>query len=164
VSTSGFLDAFTSASGAENSVWYLDNKMTFLAEGSGTNGQFALIKGWARKGSEPPPHTHSLQDETYYVLSGRLLVTIGGQEYEVGPGEMIFHPRGIEHTFKILTEDADVLMLFTPAGIESYFRHPEISVPATSSETPPDVDFPTRMRAVQLLAEYGVTVRLPSAS
>ena len=45
----------------------------------------------------PGRHTHSREDEAIYVTSGLLTVDVGGQRHQVGPGSLIWLPRGIPH-------------------------------------------------------------------
>ena len=69
----------------EQSVWYSGWLMTFLATGEETQGQFALIEAAARKGNVPPPHIHSREEETFYVLEGELTVFAGEKRIKASP-------------------------------------------------------------------------------
>ncbi len=102
--------------GGEASYWSLGLLETFLAEGKDTDGRFSLGEGLAPKGAEPPPHTHTREDEAYYVLEGELTFRVGGQTVEAGPGDYVWLPRGVEHSFEIKTEQARALVLFTRRG------------------------------------------------
>ena len=42
-------------------------------------------------------HHHEREDELFLVVSGRLLMQFRDGEVEVGPGELIIVPRGVEH-------------------------------------------------------------------
>lgn len=55
-------------------------------------------------------HEHSHPEEqTFYVLEGRLRVTLGGAEpYEVGPDQGSFHPSNVPHKVEAL-EDTVVI-------------------------------------------------------
>jgi len=57
--------------------------MTFLAIARDTGGVFALIDARGRQGMEPQPHIHSNEDESIYLLSGRVWFKIGQDEYGV---------------------------------------------------------------------------------
>ena len=48
-----------------------------------------------------PAHTHALEDEVFYILSGRGLFRYGDQVMEIGPGDCISCPAGsgIAHQF-----------------------------------------------------------------
>ncbi|MEO5989529.1 MAG: cupin domain-containing protein [Candidatus Eisenbacteria bacterium] len=69
-----------------------------------------------------PMHTHELEDEYSYVLSGRLCAQIGSAVLHAGAGEVIAKPRGIPHAF--WNGEADTvrfLELIAPGGFEEYF-------------------------------------------
>ena len=42
-------------------------------------------------------HSHEREDELFLVVAGRLLLRFRDHEEELGPGELIVVPRGIEH-------------------------------------------------------------------
>jgi len=43
------------------------------------------------------PHTHQESDKVYYVLEGKGIFKIGGQEKELGEQQITLAPAGIEH-------------------------------------------------------------------
>lgn len=57
------------------------------------------------------PH---LEDEAYYVLSGRAKIEVEGEVQPVGPGSLIFVPAHAPHRFIEITEDLDLLVFFAP--------------------------------------------------
>jgi quercetin dioxygenase-like cupin family protein len=124
----------------EHSVWYSGHLMTFLATGEDTQGQFALIEAVARKGNVPPPHIHHREDEIFYVLEGEMTVSVGDRTIKAKPGTMVFLPRDVVHSFTIDSDQARILVLATPAGLEGYFQ--ECSVPAPAMMLPPAVETP----------------------
>src|SRR5690554_6519261 len=71
----------------------------------------------------PPPHTHTLEDEAFYVLEGEHIVVIDGQEMRGGPGAWMIAPRHKPHGFR---NDSDtptrVLMIASPGGFEKFFE------------------------------------------
>ena len=144
----------------EQSVWYSGHLMTFLATGD-TQGRFALIESVARKGNVPPPHIHHREDETFYVLEGEITVSVGDRTIEATPGMMVFLPRGIAHTFVVDSEQARVLVLVTPAGLEGWFK--EFSVPAPAIALPPPTEL-SHSQIQEILAEapkFGLEFILP---
>ena len=59
-------------------------------------------------------HQHEHEDELFLVISGQLRMELRDGTIELGPGEMLVVPRGVEHR---PVADAEVsLMLFEPAG------------------------------------------------
>jgi quercetin dioxygenase-like cupin family protein len=49
-----------------------------------------------RAGDSARPHQHA-EEQVSYVVSGRMDMTVGGETYEIGPGEVDFHPSNVLH-------------------------------------------------------------------
>src|SRR5687767_5139564 len=96
----------------------------FLIDGQHTGGRFSLVEhplGARRLGA--PLHTHHNEDEYSFILQGRVGLQLGEEEIEAGPGDLIFKPRGIPHTFwNAGDEEVRLLEMISPAGFENYFR------------------------------------------
>lgn len=96
----------------------------FMIDGDETGQRFALVEHlFDPRALAAPMHRHHDEDEWSYVLSGRIGAIIEGQEVEVGPGDLLWKPRGQWHTFwNAGDEPASVLELISPAGLEQLFR------------------------------------------
>ncbi|WP_212004891.1 cupin domain-containing protein [Chitinophaga sp. HK235] len=92
-----------------------------------TQHNFSLIDISLPKGVEPPSHTHTREDETFYLLEGEMTFYIGEQCITARPGEAVFAPRMVPHHFKIMTASATFLTLITPGTFLDYFL--EFSTP-----------------------------------
>lgn len=55
-------------------------------------------------GGETDRHYHKLSEEIYFMLEGRGLIEIDGDEREVVPGDAILIPSGAWHQMKALTD------------------------------------------------------------
>lgn len=146
--------------GGEGSYWSLGLLQTFLAEGKDTDGRFSLGEGLASKGAEPPPHTHTREDEAYYLLEGEITFRVGGQTIEAKPGDYVWLPRGIEHSFELKTSQARALVVLTPAGLEEAFK--QLGEPAPSPTLPPPSEKPPNVEEiVAVFNSYGVEFAPP---
>ena len=59
-------------------------------------------------------HHHDDEDELFLVVRGRFRMELRDQTIELGPGEILIVPRGVEHR---PVADAEVeVLLFEPAG------------------------------------------------
>lgn len=56
-------------------------------------------------------HHHETEDELFLVVSGRLRMQLRDGDREVGPGEFIIVPHGVEHCPKALTDEVHVVLL-----------------------------------------------------
>jgi mannose-6-phosphate isomerase-like protein (cupin superfamily) len=104
------------------SLGHLSNR--FLIDGGETGGRFSLVQHLFQPNAlAGPVHRHRDEDEYTYVLTGRIGAVLGGEEVVVGPGDLIFKPRGQWHTFwNAGDEPAAVLEVISPAGLEELFR------------------------------------------
>ncbi len=60
------------------------------------------------------PH---LEDEIYYVLSGKATLKVGEAEKQVGPGSILYVRATEEHSFFNITEDLTLLAFFGKADL-----------------------------------------------
>jgi mannose-6-phosphate isomerase-like protein (cupin superfamily) len=101
--------------------------------GEDTEGRFALLEHTIPpRALAAPTHRHEREDEYSFVLTGRMGAHVGDDELEVGPGELVFKPRGIPHAFwNPGDEETRLLELISPAGFERYFAEmaPLLSAP-----------------------------------
>jgi quercetin dioxygenase-like cupin family protein len=78
----------------------------------------AFIEYTTKKGEEPPDHTHSTEDEIFYVLEGELTFRCDGKSFDVGAGGFMYLPQGIEHGYTIRSEGPVRLLVVTyPTGV-----------------------------------------------
>jgi oxalate decarboxylase/phosphoglucose isomerase-like protein (cupin superfamily) len=75
-------------------------------------------------------HTHPDSEEILYFLSGEGTQTIADEEREVGPGEMVYIPAGVEHsTINTSWEPLRFIAVYGPPGPEAEIRNlPEATV------------------------------------
>lgn len=57
-------------------------------------------------------HAHP-HEQSGYVISGRYLMTVKEQAYELGPGDSYAIPGNTPHSFKVI-ESGEVIDVFTP--------------------------------------------------
>lgn len=156
----GAMEDFTQAKtysrrlGGDASYWSMGMLVTWLAEGKDTDGSFALAEGVVPRGAEPPPHIHTREDEAFYILEGEMSLRVGGQTIEAKPGDLVYLPRGIEHSFELKTPTARALFFITPAGLEEAFK--QLSEPAQGLTLPPPPEEPPDVeRIVTIFEAYG---------
>lgn len=146
----------------ERSRWYGINLLTVIAYASETNGAFSLVKNVMRKGFEPPLHVHTREDESNFILKGEILFTVGEKTIHAKAGDYIHLPKNVPHTFKLLTDTAETLLVITPGGFEEMFV--ECSRPAPAMELPPLGEKPPKefFEKIKRVSEALGTVILPS--
>jgi mannose-6-phosphate isomerase-like protein (cupin superfamily) len=60
-------------------------------------------------------HRHENEDELFLILGGRLVIEFRDGPIELGPGEMVVIPRGVEH--RPVAVDEVQIMLIEPKAI-----------------------------------------------
>ena len=79
-----------------------------VAELNGQHVKLAKVKG------EFVWHHHEDEDELFYVLKGRLTIEFRDGSVELGPGECVVVPRGVEH--RPVAEEETHILMFEPAS------------------------------------------------
>jgi quercetin dioxygenase-like cupin family protein len=128
----------------------------FLIDGQETNGQFSLIHVTAKRGAGPARHVHSREDEAFYLLSGDVRTMVGEAVTTLRPGDAVFLPRGVPHTYQVISEEAVFLNVIAPAGFDAFFR--EVSEAPDRGENAGVGMTTDRQRIAALLNGYGVAV------
>ena len=145
---------YSVAPGDGERIWSVGETLTVKAGGERTGGALVLLENLVPPGGGPPPHAHTREDEFLYVLAGRLDVTIGDQLHALAPGGFAYVPRGTVHTFSNAgATTSRILIGFTPAGIEGFFR--EAGRPATDDGPAPAVDDDEIARTLAAAAKHG---------
>lgn len=102
-------------------------KVLYLTTGEQTKGLYSRIEILVPPGGGPPPHTHTKEEERFYVLEGEFQLWIGDNPPKnLAAGDCATGPKGIQHCFRNVGETTGRLrLLFTPAGLEEYFKELE---------------------------------------
>jgi quercetin dioxygenase-like cupin family protein len=85
-----------------------------------TGGSLTLIE--SRTDGGAPLHVHSREDEAMYVLEGLIWARCGDDRFEMGPHSFVFLPRGVPHEWDVVGDEAVVLLITAPAGLEEFLH------------------------------------------
>src|SRR5215212_8625154 len=97
----------------------------FILEGEASGGSVAVFEFDVPAAARVPiAHNHDGYEETIYGLEGVLTWTVDEEQTEVGPGEVLYIPRGVVHRFDNDHEtDATMLAIVSPGVLSlDYFR------------------------------------------
>jgi len=146
----------------ENSIWYGSALISVQATGETTGGRYSVLRWRIARGFAPPaPHRHGPED--FYIIRGQVRFWVGTDELLASDGDYVHTLPGIWHTFQVETDEAEMLLIFSPPGLEGFFR--ELGRPAEAMELPagrvgpPD---PNRLRA--LGPKYGIEFSPPGTT
>lgn len=86
----------------------------------------------------PIAHYHRDVDEAVYGLEGTVTTTVNGVRHEVGPGDVVFIPRGAVHAHENLHDRTSrALVVLTPGTIgRRYFEDIAAEVAAPGGPSP----------------------------
>lgn len=62
-------------------------------------------------------HTHAVEDEMFLVIKGRMRVDFRERSVEIGAGEFLIVPHGVEH--RTAADDEAEVLLFEPAAVRN---------------------------------------------
>jgi quercetin dioxygenase-like cupin family protein len=94
-----------------------------LIPGEATGGLSTTLTQTSPPGGGPPPHSHTYEDETFYVLEGEYEFLADGQWQKAEHGRAILAKRGSVHTFRnVGTATGKMLVFLTPSGLEKYLE------------------------------------------
>jgi len=108
--------------------------------GADSGGAYCLLEVGLAPGMSVPRHTHTREDEAYFVLVGELEVIVGDEVFILRPGDSLMAPRHIPHQ---LRNSGDVenhyLLVFSPSGFEEFLRATAVPAPdnAAAPTKPP---------------------------
>jgi quercetin dioxygenase-like cupin family protein len=130
--------------------------------GTETGGEYCLLEVSLASGISVPRHTHTREDEGFYILSGELEVIVGEETFILKAGDTFMAPRDIPHQLRNSgSTENHYLLIFSPSGFEDFLK--ETAVPAPDNAVAPTerqlrVDDPSiAIRNVhELAADYGI--------
>ena len=131
----------------------LGSMMSLQVSSAQTHGVSSTLAVDVAPGHEPPMHVHTREDETYVVTRGHFRFYRGNQTFEGGPGSVVFFPRNVPHTFKVIgAAPGRLVFTLVPPGLENMF----------STISKRGLTLPKDARAIVALGKtYGITYLLP---
>jgi quercetin dioxygenase-like cupin family protein len=143
----------------EQALWFLGVLTQVKASGEQTRGAYGLVEQVLPAGFASPWHLHHAEDETFYVIEGRMTILCGEARIAAKPGTWAFGPRNIPHGFRVEgNAPARLLLLTTPSGFEHFILEmsEKATDPATPPSTPPDME-----KLMAVAAKYHIDILGP---
>jgi mannose-6-phosphate isomerase-like protein (cupin superfamily) len=144
--------------GAGHTLNVLGVRHIYKAMATDTAASLSVWEDVVPPGGGAPPHTHSREDEAFFVLSGEIVVECESlpEPRRIGAGSFFYGARNKRHGYRNPGEvPAHLLVLCTPSvGLDTMFAELE----AAGAQGKPDFE---TMAAIT--AKYGVTLAPPAA-
>lgn len=104
-------------------LWVFGILTTLKISGNETLGVFAMHEDLVPPGSPGPPiHSHTREDEYFYVTEGELTWILDGKEHIAPKGSFVHIPRGLVHGFANRSgKYARMLLMYTPAKFQEFY-------------------------------------------
>jgi mannose-6-phosphate isomerase-like protein (cupin superfamily) len=134
-------------------TWHLDTLWTWKVPSTVTGGAFSLAEQLLPRGSAPPVHRHTREDEAWMVLDGEMTFVLDDEPHSAGPGTCVFGPRGAAHTFVVRSATARLVTLLVPGHGEQFFRR--TGHPAAAPTLPPPRE-PDMAALVEAMEQFGI--------
>ena len=109
----------------EGKSYYLGRGVSVVIKVSGetTGGLFSVVEHPVEPGGLVENHTHTREDELFYISEGEVGVQVGDDVITARTGSVVYAPRGFEHAFwNASSSPARVLHVYSPAGFEHFFE------------------------------------------
>jgi len=97
---------------------------SIILSGKDTGGEYCLLEIGLALGMSVPRHTHTREDEAWYVLSGELkVVVVGGEVFILRAGDTLIGPRNIPHQLHNSgNAENHCLIMFSSSGFEEFLK------------------------------------------
>ena len=95
----------------------------YILDGGPSEGRFSLVEHpIVASGMAAPLHLHTREDEYSFILEGTWGFWQGGNVSFAEPGDLVYKPRDVWHTFWNATDEpARLLEIISPAGFDQFF-------------------------------------------
>jgi mannose-6-phosphate isomerase-like protein (cupin superfamily) len=152
------VEPFVRAPAAGSTLNVLGVTHIYKATAAETGGAFSLWEAVVPPGHGAPPHKHGREHESFYVLSGELMVEVEGHPapYRVGAGGFFFGACGHRHTFRnVGDQPARALIMSTPSvGLDRMFAE----LDSATVRGVRDIG-----KLAEIAARFGVAIEKPAA-
>jgi len=82
--------------------------------------QIEMVLGQVEKSQGAHPHAHPGIEQVCYMLEGTAHVEVGGEAFDMGPGDTCFFPAGQQHAFIATSKTpVKVLVIYAPPYAET---------------------------------------------
>lgn len=141
-------------------IWFNGALGILKATAEQTEGRYTMHELRMPKGFAAPLHVHKNEDEFFLVLSGAIRLQHGEEVVQGETGSLAYTPRGVGHSFHVDSDEARILLIFGPAGVEEFFR--DVAPPARWFGQPPaDEPLKDRETLIETMRRHGQTVLGP---
>jgi quercetin dioxygenase-like cupin family protein len=130
----GIAPGYRLGPGEGPAVWFQGGLVTMKARTHDTSGQLGLVELHGPLGSVAPGHVHDKEGEGFWLLEGRLDISVGDTVFQMTPGTFVWVPPRTVHEWRITSAVARFIVMVVPGGFEHFFE--ELGEPALAPTFP----------------------------
>jgi mannose-6-phosphate isomerase-like protein (cupin superfamily) len=124
--------------------------------GADTGGAYCLLEASLAPGMGVPRHTHTREDEVYFVLTGELEVIVADKIFVLRAGDTLMAPRDIPHQLRNSGNiENHYLLIFSPSGFEEFLTATAVPAPKNAAAPTEAPEVPVQ-RVHQLADDFGI--------
>ena len=140
--------------------WFTNARLTIHLSRRANADGISLIEHHMAEGFAVPLHVHNAEDESFFLLDGRVRIQIGDDVRVLEAGEALTIAGETLHSFRVVSKVARFLTI-TRGAFEDMVR--SLARPAESDDLPPQKE-PTEAEVAALVAActaHGIEFRGP---
>lgn len=123
---------------SDRNRWFMNAYLKIILPKAESAAGISIMEHKMLEGFGPPLHVHNLEDETFYILEGRIRFRVGEETLERRAGESLHVLAGTAHTFRVLSPIGRFLTVTNGAFEEMVVS---ASVPAGFDDIPEQAPF-----------------------
>jgi mannose-6-phosphate isomerase-like protein (cupin superfamily) len=135
--------------GQGHALWHFGALMNFKALTEETGGQYWAVEGLADQNMAVPLHSHTREDEVWFVIEGEIAFVLGDETIVGGAGTFVYIPRNTPHTFYIKSQTARWFGFGIGGNLDQWFF--ETGEPAKTMTLPPPPPGPPTEAAIEAI-------------
>ena len=78
-----------------------------------------VLIGEIERGEGALPHSHPGIEQVAYLLEGTAEVEVGGEKFDMRPGDCCFFPADVPHRFQATSDRVRVMVIYSPPYLEN---------------------------------------------
>lgn len=139
---------------AGQNLQVLSDRICIQLKSSTSLNRMAVMTVDVPPGGFVPPHTHAKEEESYFMLEGRMVMQLGNQELAIEPGDFAHVPAGTLHGYKNTSNQCVRFLAWSVGGaIDEFFTEMAEKI----REVPDDLP-----KMPEILQKYGIQMVEPS--
>lgn len=112
---------------AEKRIQEDGEAISFLATAHETDGRVSIYDSYLPKGNKAPWHYHEIDDEIFYIVSGRIEFGVDKEKYIANAGDLVIAGPYVRRRFMALA-DSHMIVINSPAGPSEGFLRDIMSI------------------------------------